>query len=209
LSKQQFCTNKGVAPSRWPGTSQGLRCINDFAITRDQTGYRFQERAMYKKILVPTDGSALSDQGADAAIKFADLCHADLVAFSVAEPYPLVPAAEGAMVIDPGLDTSTLQQLAQQDVDKVAQAARAAGLNCVTDTALSMSPHEAIIRAANEHGCDLIFMASHGRRGLSRLLAGSVTQNVLAYSSIPVMVLRPQAATGKVQALGTAATAAR
>ncbi|MGZ5199174.1 MAG: universal stress protein [Telluria sp.] len=148
---------------------------------------------MYKKILVPTDGSALSEQAVTAAIDFARLCHADIVALSVAEPYPLIPAAEGAMVIDPAFEIETLEESARENVAKVAQAARAAGLNCTMLTACSMVPANEIIRTANEQGCDLIFMASHGRRGLSKLLAGSVTQNVLAYASIPVMVLRPGA----------------
>jgi nucleotide-binding universal stress UspA family protein len=148
---------------------------------------------MYKKILVPTDGSALSEQAVASAIEFARLCHAQIVALSIAEPYPLVPAAEGAMVIDAGFEVNTLEESARQNVAKVAQAVRGAGLECVPLTASSMVPADDIIRIANEHGCDLIFMASHGRRGLSRLLAGSVTQHVLAYSSIPVMVLRPGA----------------
>jgi nucleotide-binding universal stress UspA family protein len=148
---------------------------------------------MYKKILVPTDGSDLSDQAATAAIEFARLCHAEIVALSIAEPYPLVPAAEGAMVIDPGFEIDTLEEPARQNVAKVERAVHAAGLTCIPLTACSMVPADEIIRVANEQGCDLIFMASHGRRGLSKLLAGSVTQHVLAYSSIPVMVLRPGA----------------
>jgi nucleotide-binding universal stress UspA family protein len=148
---------------------------------------------MYKKILVPTDGSDLSEQAVAAAIGFARLCHADIVALSVAEPYPLVPAAEGAMVIDPGFEIDTLEESARENVAKVSRAVQAAGLNCIALTACSMVPADDIIRVANEQGCDLIFMASHGRRGLSKLLAGSVTQHVLAYSSIPVMVLRPGA----------------
>jgi nucleotide-binding universal stress UspA family protein len=167
----------------------------------------FEEPRMYKKILVPTDGSDLSDQAVMAAIDFARMCGAEILAFSVAEPYPMVPAAEGAMVIDPGFETATLQGYAQQNVDKVARAARTAGLACTTLTAFSMMPSDEIIRAANEHGCDLIFMASHGRRGLSRLLAGSVTQNVLAYSSVPVMVLRPRAINGKLRTPETGAGA--
>jgi nucleotide-binding universal stress UspA family protein len=148
---------------------------------------------MYKRILVPTDGSALSDQAASAAIEFARLCGAELLALSVAEPYPLMPAAESAMVVDPGIETDVLLQDAQENVDKVAQAAAAAGIACTRLTAISMVPWQEIIDTATKHGCDLVFIASHGRRGLSRLLAGSVTQNVLAYSNIPVMVLRPAA----------------
>jgi nucleotide-binding universal stress UspA family protein len=146
---------------------------------------------MYKKILVPTDGSELSDQAARAAIDFARLCQAEVVALAVAEPYPMFPAAEGAMVIDPGVETEVLAKYAQENVDKVAQAAAAAGIPCTTETVVSMVPYQAIIDTAAKHGCDLVFMASHGRRGLSKLLAGSVTQNVLAYSTVPVMVLRP------------------
>lgn len=154
---------------------------------------------MYKKILVPTDGSELSDEAAAAAINFAKLCHAEIVALSVAEPYPLMPAAEGAMVVDTGFEADTLLGMARENADKVAADARAAGLKCTALTVFSVVPHEEIIRTANEQGCDLIFMASHGRRGLSKLLAGSVTQNVLAYSSIPVMVLRPRRDSGKLK----------
>jgi nucleotide-binding universal stress UspA family protein len=80
---------------------------------------------------------------------------------------------------------------AKQYVDAVAQVAAAAGVPCATATAVSAAPHEAIIDAARDHQCEVIFMASHGRRGLSRLIAGSVTQNVLAYSAVPVLVFRP------------------
>jgi nucleotide-binding universal stress UspA family protein len=146
---------------------------------------------MYKKILVPTDGSELSEQATVAAVDFARHCNAELVAFAVAEPYLLVPAAEGAMVVDPGIETRVLMEAAQAAADKVARAAKAAGLNCAAHTAFSTSPADEIVNAAKDNGCDLIFMASHGRHGLSRLLMGSVTQRVLAYSPVPVMVLRP------------------
>ena len=146
---------------------------------------------MYKKILVPTDGSALAGQAVAAAIDYAQATGALVVAFSVAQPYPMLPAVEGAMMIDPVVDSIELQALAQQAVDAVARTAQAAGVVCETHTALSFLPYEEIIRAAGDYGCDVIFMASHGRRGLSRLLAGSQTQKVLAYSSIPVLVLRP------------------
>ena len=148
---------------------------------------------MYKKILVPTDGSDLSDQAVAAAIAFARAFGSEIVAFSVAQPYPAFPAAEGAMVIDPGVENRLLEAAAQKNVDKVAQAARAAGVPCTTATAFSYNPHEEIIAAARDKQCDLIFMASHGRRGLSKLLAGSETQHVLTDSPVPVLVLRPQA----------------
>jgi nucleotide-binding universal stress UspA family protein len=146
---------------------------------------------MYKKILVPTDGSDLSNQAVDAAIDYARLSGAALVAFSVAQPYPMLPAIDGAMMIDPGIDSTELQHLAQQAVAQVARAAKAAGVACETHISMSFLPYEEIIRAADDYQCDVIFMASHGRRGLSRLLAGSQTQKVLAYSHVPVLVLRP------------------
>jgi nucleotide-binding universal stress UspA family protein len=145
---------------------------------------------MYKKILVPTDGSDLSEHAVTTAIDLARLYGAEIVAFSVTEPATL-PSAEAAMEIDLGVEITRRQQIAQENVDKVALAAKAAGVPCKTATAFSARPDQEIIHAATENKCDLIFMASHGRRGLSRLLAGSVTQYVLAHSPIPVMVLRP------------------
>lgn len=147
---------------------------------------------MYKKILVPTDGSEMSEQAATAAIEFARCCGSRIVALSVAEPYPLLPVAEGALTIDPGIDSRVLQDLAAARVGTIAAAAAKLGVPCETTITMSFSPHEDIIRTAEERQCDVIFMASHGRRGLSRLLAGSVTQKVLAYSTVPVLVFRPQ-----------------
>lgn len=143
---------------------------------------------MYNKILVPTDGSELSNQAVTSAIDFARLCHAQIVALSIAEPYPMVPAAEGAMVIDPGFETRTLQELAQQTVDKVAKAARAAGLECTALTAVSMAPADEIIHVAKEQGCDLIFMASHGRGGRLGMAVDSQTLTVLIEAGLPVLV---------------------
>ncbi len=145
---------------------------------------------MYRKILVPTDGSSLSEQGAAAAVEFARLHGSEIVAISVAQPYPMM-AAEAAVALEMADQSRVLLDLAQQHVDKVAQMAKAAGVACTGTVAPSFLPHEEIIKAAADKQCDLIFMASHGRRGVSRLLAGSVTQNVLAYSTIPVLVLRP------------------
>jgi nucleotide-binding universal stress UspA family protein len=146
---------------------------------------------MYKKILVPTDGSEPSQEAVATAIDIARLAAAEIVVLSVAEPYPLV-SAEAAMAIDLGVETEQRKQMAQQIVDRVAESARAAGVACRTVVGYSTLPHEAIVQAAIENQCDLIFMGAHGRRGLSRLLAGSVTQNVLAHATIAVMVLRPK-----------------
>lgn len=146
---------------------------------------------MFKSILVPTDGSDISRQAVAAAIDYARCCGAAIVALSVAEPYPVVPVADGALVIDPGVDSRELQAQARAHVEAIAADARAAGVACTSVTALSFHPHEEIIAAAARHHCDVIFMASHGRRGIGRLLAGSETQKVLAYAPVPVLVFRP------------------
>ena len=145
---------------------------------------------MYKKILVPTDGSSLSEQAAATAVEFARAHGAEIVTISVAQPYPSM-AAEAAVVMDMQTESQLLLDVARENVDQVAQMAKSAGVPCKSIFALAFAPHEEIIRAALDNQCDVIFMASHGRRGVSRLLAGSVTQNVLAYSTIPVLVLRP------------------
>jgi nucleotide-binding universal stress UspA family protein len=146
---------------------------------------------MYKKILVPTDGSDLAGEAVAAAIDYVRNSGGSIVVMSVAQPHPVLPAVDGAMMIDPGVDSSELQRIARESVDDVARVAAKAGVACETHTALSFLPYEEIIRAADDFHCDAIFMASHGRRGLSRLLAGSQTQKVLAYSHVPVLVLRP------------------
>lgn len=145
---------------------------------------------MFKKILVPTDGSTLSDKAINAAIEFGREYGAQLVALSVAEPYPFSPLSESAFIDERRLYDERARELAQQSVDKIAAAARVANVPCETVVAQSFAPHDEIIKAAKEHGCDLIFMASHGRKGLGRLFIGSETQKVLANSSVPVMVFR-------------------
>ncbi|MET0858627.1 MAG: universal stress protein [Telluria sp.] len=147
---------------------------------------------MFNKILVPVDGSSLAQQAATFAIQFAREHGAELVVLSVAQPNP-IEADDVAIIPDSATDNSILLAAAQQHVEQVLQPARAAGVACQGITALSFQPHEEIIQAAAAHGCDVVFMASHGRRGLSRLVAGSVTQNVLLHSNIPVLVLRPGA----------------
>lgn len=145
---------------------------------------------MFKTILVPTDGSERSDKAIASAIDYASHCGASIVGISVAEPYPFSPLAESSMAIDPGLYEDNVRLLAEQHVKKIADAALAAGVPCKTATTMSFSPDEEIVTAAKTHGCDVIFMASHGRSGLSRIFLGSKTQKVLAHSTVPVLVLR-------------------
>lgn len=148
----------------------------------------------YKRILVPTDGSAISAQVLPAAIEFARACQAEIVALAVAVPEPILPSIEGAMVVDPGRQFEALQEEARTLAAAVAEKAVAAGVRCTPLVRLAQYPAETIVDTAREQACDLIFMGSHGRRGIGLLLAGSVTQAVLAAAPVPVMVLRPRAA---------------
>jgi nucleotide-binding universal stress UspA family protein len=144
---------------------------------------------MFKTILVPTDGSPLSRHAEDAAIEFARAAGATLVALAVAEPLPSAADSSSIFVAGGALDPPELLALARQRAQAVVERARAAAVACECCAALSYYPHEEIVRAAAEFHCDAIFMASHGSRGLRKLL-GSQTQKVLAHTSLPVMVFR-------------------
>ena len=145
---------------------------------------------MYKRILVPTDGSDISVVAADAAIAFAKICGSEVVALSVVQPDPRSRSAEEDVATGI-LDIDVLMEEGQRYVGRIAEAAAKAGIHCTVVTCYGVSPSDEIIDAVKRTDCDLVFIASHGRRGLSRLIAGSVTQRVLAYSPVPVMVYRP------------------
>jgi nucleotide-binding universal stress UspA family protein len=145
---------------------------------------------MFKTILVPTDGSPLSDKAIDAAIEFSKLVGGKIIALSVAEPYPFSPLHESASAIEASNYDDQMRERAQQIVDKVANIAKNANVSCETCVTLSFSPYEEIIKIARKHECDAVFMASHGRKGLNKLFLGSETQKVLAHSTIPVLVYR-------------------
>lgn len=148
---------------------------------------------MYDRILVPTDGSDVSAAAERAAIAFARAHGSEIVVLAVGQPQPPIASAEAAMAIDPGLDDEVLLAHANENARRVAAAAAAAGVRCSPLAVLDYSPADAILATADSRNCDLIFMGSHGRRGLSRLLAGSVTQKVLSDAGVPVLVMRPQA----------------
>lgn len=147
---------------------------------------------MFKKILIPTDGSPLSDKAVDAAIEFAQKMGSELLVLSVAEPYVYMGLMEGAGVFptDPAMYDDKVKEMAQKHLDKVEATTRNKGISCKTVVSVGLSPYEEIIRVAEEQKCDAIFMASHGRKGLNKLFIGSETQKVLAHTSLPVLVLR-------------------
>ncbi len=147
---------------------------------------------MYERILVATDGSALSKKAVSSAIALAALTGAELVALKVVPRYPQ-SYFEGGVALQADEVGRIEQQWAdsgQAIVDAVQKAALAKGVKTRAITAKSDLVSEAVIAAAKKHKCDLIVMASHGRRGIKRLLLGSETQLVLTHSHIPVLVLR-------------------
>ncbi len=147
---------------------------------------------MFKHLLVPTDGSNLSTDTVKRALQFAKEIAAQVTFFYAKPDYPVTLYGEGAL-IDP-----TTPQVFAEIADKQAREilgscealATEAGVPSTSTSSISDIPWEAIIAAADSTGCDLIFMASHGRRGLSGLLLGSETQRVLTHSKIPVLVFR-------------------
>lgn len=147
---------------------------------------------MFSKILVPSDGSPLSDKAVEAAADFARERGARLVGLCVAEPYPYSPMTDSPFADERIEYERRARELAEQHAGRIALAAQTRQVPCETVVGLSFSPYEEIIKAAQEYGCDLIFMASHGRKGLSRLFIGSETQKVLANSKIPVLVYRQE-----------------
>ncbi|NGZ86711.1 universal stress protein [Duganella aceris] len=145
---------------------------------------------MFKSILLPIDGSELSDKVTATAIQFATLNHARIVAVTVVQPMPLAPLGDGSVMIDAGDYSNEMQEAARGHIDKVAAAASAAGIPFDGLISMSASPSEEIVEAANKYNCDIILMGSHGRTGLEKLLLGSETQKVLSHTTIPVLVLR-------------------
>ena len=147
---------------------------------------------MYQCILIATDGSVLSRKAVSSGIELAELSGAKIVVLKVVPRYPL-SYFEGGMAVSVQ-DVAKVEQQwaegAQSVVDGVKASAEAKGIKAKAVTVKSDLIAEAIVSAAKKHKCDLIVMASHGRRGLKRLLLGSETIHVLTHSHVPVLVLR-------------------
>jgi nucleotide-binding universal stress UspA family protein len=147
---------------------------------------------MFKHILVPTDGSTLSFDTAQRAVDFAREIGAKITFFFAEPDYPVAFYGEGALIdpTTPEKFAEIAERQAREILAKVEALARDGGVECACAARVSDVPYQAIIDEAMAVGCDLIFMASHGRRGISGLLLGSETQKVLTHSAIPVLVYR-------------------
>jgi nucleotide-binding universal stress UspA family protein len=154
---------------------------------------------MVRHLLVPIDGSELSDAAVNAALALAKPCGARVSFFHVQPSYygrPDVAIYGEGLVLDPALSEQFTQanaRFATTILDRALDQARAQGVEASSETCVSPLVHEAILEAAERLGCDLIAMASHGRRGLAGLLIGSETQRVLTHARLPVLVIPAQA----------------
>ena len=145
---------------------------------------------MYKCILLPTDGSELSERAVLAGIDLARESGASVIGLHVTPHYHVLTARADMLAETREQFAEQSEHQARRILDSVAEEASAVGVRCSTEHAVSDDPYEAIIEAARRNVCDLIVMAAHGRRGLKGLLLGSETQKVLVHSSIPVLVFR-------------------
>jgi nucleotide-binding universal stress UspA family protein len=146
---------------------------------------------MFKHILISTDGSPVSNKAAKAGIALASALGAKLTVYCAVEPMQILYAEDYAFDEEfmKGIEARG-RALAQKRVDAIGKWAKAAGVAFAAVVTKAYTPYEGIIAAAKKQKCDVIFMASHGRRGLSKLIMGSVTQKVLTHSVIPVVVYR-------------------
>lgn len=147
---------------------------------------------MYQRILVPTDATPLSRKAVTHALTLAAEQGAELVVLNVMPRYP-TSYLEGAMVFEAEDVARVEKQWAEQArtlVNRVAEQAQARGIQARAVVVKSDLVAESIVAAATKHQADLIVMASHGRKGLKRVLMGSETLNVLTHSEVPVLVLR-------------------
>jgi nucleotide-binding universal stress UspA family protein len=147
---------------------------------------------MFKNILIPTDGSKLSQKAAQQGVELAKALGAKVTAFYAAPPATPIVYRD---VLPVGYATPTdhaamIERTAAKHLDFVAEAAKKARVSCETVKVTSDYPEEEILKAASKKKCDLIVMATHGQSGLRGVFIGSVTQKVLSKAKIPVMVVR-------------------
>jgi nucleotide-binding universal stress UspA family protein len=145
---------------------------------------------MFKHILLPTDGSERSEAAIQKGIQFAKSINAKVTGFHVILPFHVFTTQSKMLEDTQEQYERESKAQAEQFLGVIKKAAEKAGVSCDTDYVTSDDPYKMIISAAEKRGCDLIMMASHGRRGVQGLLIGSETQKVLTHSKIPVLVFR-------------------
>ncbi len=147
---------------------------------------------MFKRILIPTDGSAISRKAVKQGVAFAKSIGATVVGFFSPEDYRAIMYTEymPATILSQEEFEAQAKKAAEKQLAQVQKAAEAADVRYESYWTISIAPWEAIIEAARKKKCDLIFMGSHGRTGLAGLVLGSTTTKVLTHSKLPVLVTR-------------------
>ena len=149
---------------------------------------------MYTHILIATDGSQLAQKGVDHGLSLARQLKGKVTILNVSEPLPFYTMGGEFGVAAPPIDFEAYRQgsrdAATRILDKAKAAADKAGVPAETVYVEEMRPAEAIVETAKEKNCNLVVMASHGRRGLGRLFLGSQTVETLTHSPVPVLVVR-------------------
>lgn len=147
---------------------------------------------MYKRILVPTDGSDMSNKAVAEAAQLAKSLSARLLVLHVRSPIDIPHHVEGGALSRLG-EEKVMEEIEDEERSLLDDAVDLAAANGITAQAAFVDdyrPYEAIIRVAREQQCDLIFMASHSRHGLPRVFIGSETQKVLSHTATPVLVVK-------------------
>ncbi|KRA79377.1 universal stress protein [Altererythrobacter sp. Root672] len=146
---------------------------------------------MYRHILIATDGSEVAQKGVDHGLAVAKAVGAKVTIVAIAESQlPHLAAVADVSVFESQEHSAVEKALTEETLAAASEKARSEGIEVDTVCLENVSPAEAIVETAGAHGCDLIIMSSHGRRGLPRLILGSVTSEVLVLSSVPVLVVR-------------------
>lgn len=144
--------------------------------------------AMFKHILLPTDGSDLSMRAVDTGIALASSLGANIYAFHVVEPYPALYYMVDIVDFTEQTYMQDAVERAEKYLEEVQKRAAAAGVPCKSGYVTDNRAYAAIVAATISQGCDLVVMASHGWKGVNRLLLGSETQKVLVSCEVPVLV---------------------
>lgn len=149
---------------------------------------------MYKHVLIPTDGSEPSEKAVARGIALAKAIGARVTGITVSRPFDVMEREsmlDALTTVDPESEAKfKADEQARERLAVIAEAAQAAGVPCDTAHVYSKHHYQAIIDTAAREGCDVVVMASHGRRGVARLILGSQTEKVLTHSKIPMLVSR-------------------
>ena len=145
---------------------------------------------MYKNILIATDGSALADKAIEQGIALAAALGSSIVVLTATEPWTATVSGEMTIGFPAAEYDAAMAAHAKTVLDRATASAKAKNVKCETEHAKDAFPAEAIVDVAKRRGCDLIVMASHGRRGVSRMLLGSQANRVVTHSTVPVLVCR-------------------